>query len=406
MIMTESLNFWNWWSKQKCWDWNLLMLYMVVLNHVQNYGAYQDFGFYYWNSGTNCYCENAVFDLNNCSLVDLCVVWVCWLCSGTGFWRCNQVFDCDDDAISSCWIRWMFGLECWMANKFMVICHQWILVSFGINEGLLRIVICWFLIESFDFDKYDYVPLWLPSFWCTDLIFGIIQAVSEEFDNRDCFDYLHQPVGRILAALEFLNGYCFLLLKISCCNFMAFLYGNSPLLSLSSLAFYGLSLYGDVWRCISWSHCISPCIQSMMIALDQAYYYCYDLCIGVYLGYDICIWLLDALVICYCFVSEWVVVEYDGIKSGANQTAKSSAGAPSSSTALVLSEMHKCETDDISFNQIEGLCKLCFLEQIDQVIRENHLFKESIILIKAWSCYENQTFGAHAEIISTYGLET
>ncbi|PWA43128.1 pleiotropic regulatory locus 1 [Artemisia annua] len=36
-------------------------------------------------------------------------------------------------------------------------------------------------------------------------------------------------------------------------------------------------------------------------------------------------------------INHKVAVEYDGIKSGANQTAKSSAGAPSSSTALVLS---------------------------------------------------------------------
>ncbi|PWA82852.1 hypothetical protein CTI12_AA174400 [Artemisia annua] len=68
--------------------------------------------------------------------------------------------------------------------------------------------------------------------------------------------------------------------------------------------------------------------------------------------------------------------------------------------------MHKCETEDISFNQVGGLCKLCFLEQIDHVIRENHIFKESIILIKAWCCYENRTLGAHAGLKSTYGLET
>ncbi|PWA71467.1 polymerase, nucleotidyl transferase domain-containing protein [Artemisia annua] len=69
----------------------------------------------------------------------------------------------------------------------------------------------------------------------------------------------------------------------------------------------------------------------------------------------------------------------------------------------------KCIVDsivvDISFNQIGALCKLCFLEQIDRVVGENHLFKESIILVKAWCYYESRTLGAHAGLISTYGLE-
>ncbi|PRQ48554.1 hypothetical protein RchiOBHm_Chr2g0112011 [Rosa chinensis] len=41
---------------------------------------------------------------------------------------------------------------------------------------------------------------------------------------------------------------------------------------------------------------------------------------------------------------------------------------------------------DISFNQLGGLCTLCFLEQVDRLIGKHHLFKRSIILIKAW-CY-------------------
>ena len=48
------------------------------------------------------------------------------------------------------------------------------------------------------------------------------------------------------------------------------MYGNSPLFGLSSLAFYELSSYGDVWWCIGSSLSIFPCIQSMMMALDQA----------------------------------------------------------------------------------------------------------------------------------------
>ncbi|MQL69067.1 hypothetical protein Taro_001337 [Colocasia esculenta] len=60
---------------------------------------------------------------------------------------------------------------------------------------------------------------------------------------------------------------------------------------------------------------------------------------------------------------------------------------------------------DISFNQLGGLCTLCFLEQIDQTINQDHLFKRSIILIKAWCYYESRILGAHHGLISTYALE-
>ncbi|XP_062210313.1 uncharacterized protein LOC133911878 isoform X2 [Phragmites australis] len=61
---------------------------------------------------------------------------------------------------------------------------------------------------------------------------------------------------------------------------------------------------------------------------------------------------------------------------------------------------------DISFNQVGGLCTLCFLEEIDNLINHNHLFKRSIILIKAWCFYESRILGAHHGLISTYALET
>ncbi|CAA6672502.1 unnamed protein product [Spirodela intermedia] len=60
---------------------------------------------------------------------------------------------------------------------------------------------------------------------------------------------------------------------------------------------------------------------------------------------------------------------------------------------------------DISFNQLGGLCTLCFLEEIDQFISHDHLFKRSIILIKAWCYYESRILGAHHGLISTYALE-
>ncbi|KAH7542815.1 hypothetical protein FEM48_Zijuj02G0115000 [Ziziphus jujuba var. spinosa] len=61
---------------------------------------------------------------------------------------------------------------------------------------------------------------------------------------------------------------------------------------------------------------------------------------------------------------------------------------------------------DISFNQLGGLSTLCFLEQVDQLAGKDHLFKRSIILIKAWCYYESRILGAHHGLISTYALET
>ncbi|XP_008242648.1 PREDICTED: uncharacterized protein LOC103340921 [Prunus mume] len=61
---------------------------------------------------------------------------------------------------------------------------------------------------------------------------------------------------------------------------------------------------------------------------------------------------------------------------------------------------------DISFNQLGGLCTLRFLEQVDHYIGKHHLFKRSIILIKAWCYYESRILGAHHGLISTYALET
>ncbi|KAH9314338.1 hypothetical protein KI387_022965, partial [Taxus chinensis] len=61
---------------------------------------------------------------------------------------------------------------------------------------------------------------------------------------------------------------------------------------------------------------------------------------------------------------------------------------------------------DISFNQLGGLSTLCFLERVDRLIGKDHLFKRSIILVKAWCYYESRLLGAHHALISTYALET
>ncbi|XP_068314609.1 uncharacterized protein [Pyrus communis] len=61
---------------------------------------------------------------------------------------------------------------------------------------------------------------------------------------------------------------------------------------------------------------------------------------------------------------------------------------------------------DISFNQTAGLSTLCFLEQVDQLIGKDHLYKQSIILTKAWCYYESRILGAQYGLIASYGLET
>lgn len=44
--------------------------------------------------------------------------------------------------------------------------------------------------------------------------------------------------------------------------------------------------------------------------------------------------------------------------------------------------------------------------QVDRVVGRNHLFKRSILLIKAWCYYESRILGAQHGLISTYALET
>ncbi|XP_028113551.1 uncharacterized protein LOC114311623 [Camellia sinensis] len=43
---------------------------------------------------------------------------------------------------------------------------------------------------------------------------------------------------------------------------------------------------------------------------------------------------------------------------------------------------------------------------VDGLIGKDHLFKRSIILIKAWCYYESRILNAHHGLISTYAMET
>lgn len=48
---------------------------------------------------------------------------------------------------------------------------------------------------------------------------------------------------------------------------------------------------------------------------------------------------------------------------------------------------------------------LFLISQVNRLVDKNHLFKCSIILIKAWCYYESCILGAHHGLISTYALE-
>ncbi|KAE8789177.1 hypothetical protein D1007_36663 [Hordeum vulgare] len=69
----------------------------------------------------------------------------------------------------------------------------------------------------------------------------------------------------------------------------------------------------------------------------------------------------------------------------------------------------KCVIDnlvmDISFNQVGGVSTLCFLEMANKEIGKDHLFKRSIILIKAWCYHEGNIHGSNHWLMSTYALE-
>uniref|UniRef100_A0ACD5YAS4 Uncharacterized protein n=1 Tax=Avena sativa TaxID=4498 RepID=A0ACD5YAS4_AVESA len=69
----------------------------------------------------------------------------------------------------------------------------------------------------------------------------------------------------------------------------------------------------------------------------------------------------------------------------------------------------KCVIDnvvvDISFNQLGGVSTFSFLEMVDREVGRDHLFKKSIILIKAWCYHERNIHGSSRWLISTYALE-
>ncbi|CAN0923832.1 hypothetical protein LINGRAHAP2_LOCUS33775 [Linum grandiflorum] len=60
---------------------------------------------------------------------------------------------------------------------------------------------------------------------------------------------------------------------------------------------------------------------------------------------------------------------------------------------------------DISFNQLEGLSTVCFMEEANRIVGKDNLLKRSLMLIKSWCYYESRLLGGNAALFSTYALE-
>ncbi|XP_017217214.1 uncharacterized protein LOC108194787 [Daucus carota subsp. sativus] len=118
---------------------------------------------------------------------------------------------------------------------------------------------------------------------------------------------------------------------------------------------------------------------------------------------------IDMTVICYPNMKDYIandiykLLKYEEQNMSAEYTIKE--------TRMIGAEVKlvKCKVEnipiDISFNQLGGLSTLCFLEQVDHLVQKNHLFKRSVMLLKAWCHYECHILGAFHGLLATYALE-
>ncbi|CDJ53571.1 hypothetical protein, conserved [Eimeria brunetti] len=60
---------------------------------------------------------------------------------------------------------------------------------------------------------------------------------------------------------------------------------------------------------------------------------------------------------------------------------------------------------DLSVNKVGGCCSLALLELLDRRIGRFHLFKRSVILVKAWMAYESHLLGSRSGLLASYCLE-
>ena len=153
--------------------WLMLCLHMFCFSFMNRTLLLHDVWYYIWfrpilNHCFIFYHINSRYCLFDYRPVDFRVWWVCWFCPGTGFWNCNQIFDCDDGDGSVYLVRW----SSWMANKNSVNYLAWILVYFIPKEGLLRTIRFWSNADIYGFDCIDCFPLWFPMVWFAFWIFA------------------------------------------------------------------------------------------------------------------------------------------------------------------------------------------------------------------------------------------
>ena len=60
---------------------------------------------------------------------------------------------------------------------------------------------------------------------------------------------------------------------------------------------------------------------------------------------------------------------------------------------------------DICANQLSGLSAVAFFDALDSLIGKQHLYKRSVVLIKAWCYYESRILASHNALLSTMCLE-
>ena len=62
-------------------------------------------------------------------------------------------------------------------------------------------------------------------------------------------------------------------------------------------------------------------------------------------------------------------------------------------------------TVDMSANNIEELYQATFMEDCDIILGKNHLFKSSLLLLKAWWLYESRAIAGSTILHSVPGKE-
>ncbi|PWA52899.1 hypothetical protein CTI12_AA386870 [Artemisia annua] len=101
---------------------------------------------------------------------------VCCFCLGTGFWRCNQVFDCDDDDLIAYWCLWF------VIGWFL---YNWLCTTeIGLASALACFFGCW---------GYNRLCTTEPNLdLCAGLLFWIMRSSSQVCDT---ISYALQKIG-------------------------------------------------------------------------------------------------------------------------------------------------------------------------------------------------------------------